>query len=309
DHLFYAPEALLEIISDPTIDTRAASRNALQDLLTALVDLSFSMPGFPSQRYLELYISLAEALVYVKGTSAAEEDAHLLHGLFASIANLSPDGAHRCGVLLRTWWRTRPVLARVDWLLSILESIAALTPDPNSLSDLWWDAFALITRKQIALGASRIRIWENVAGLLELDPTLIETNLSPLRSRTIESNDLLTVSNWKKIAIVSLQERAAREAARELQTRTGADVFVVSNLVQDNLTKTAQTADLILLVWAACSHAVYRAFDDCRDRVAYVQGTGTSSIIASAERWAEKTRVASSLGIRLRGDSQKVFQN
>ena len=96
---------------------------------------------------------------------------------------------------------------------------------------------------------------------------------------------------WQKIAIVSLQESAAREAARELQSRTNAEVIVVTSLVQDGLTKTAKAADVILLVWAACSHAVYRAFDDCRSRVVYAQGTGTNSIVAAAEQRAEKIKL------------------
>ena len=88
---------------------------------------------------------------------------------------------------------------------------------------------------------------------------------------------------------MSLQESAAREAAREIQLRTKADVVIVTSLVQDGLTKTAKSADVILLVWAACSHAVYRAFDDCRERVVYVQGTGSSSIVSAAEKRAEKS--------------------
>jgi hypothetical protein len=289
DYLVHAPDALLEMISDPAVEARAASRNALQEVLTSLVDLSFSVPGFPSPKHLELYLSLAEALVYVRGGSASEEDAHLLHGLLAAIANLSSTAADRCTDLLRSWWRLRPILPRLDWLIAVLDSLAPLHPDPNSMVDMWSQAVELATRKKFVLSPSQVRTWERVAGLLELDAESVASDLASLRPSVAgNETDALSAVNWQKIAIVSLQEGAAREAARELQARTGAEVIVVTSLVQDGLTKAAQTADVILLVWAACSHAVYRAFDEHRERLVYVQGTGTSSIMTAAESWAEK---------------------
>jgi hypothetical protein len=164
-----------------------------------------------------------------------------------------------------------------------------LHPHPDEVVDLWAEAVGLAQRKKIVLSPVQMRLWKRVAGLLELDATAVAQDLASLRPLVeVQQIDALANTTWQKIAIVSLQETAAREAARELQLRTKAEVIVVTSLVQDGLTKTAKTADVILLVWAACSHAVYRAFDDCRARVAYVQGTGTSSIVAAAERWAEK---------------------
>ena len=283
------PNVLLELISDPTVEASTVSRNALQEVLTALVDVIFSIPGFPSPRHLDLYLSVTEALVYVRGDSASEEDAHLLHGLLAAIANLSAATVPRCTELLRTWWQLRPILPRLDWLLAVLDSLAPLHPHPDAMVDLWAQAIGLAKRKQMVLSPSQLRVWQRVSGLLELDADTVAQDFAGLRPIVQEhQTDALANTQWQKIAIVSLQEGAAREAARELQLRTKAEVVVVTSLVQDGLTKSAKTADVILLVWAACSHAVYRAFDECRSRVAYVQGTGTSSIVAAAERWAEK---------------------
>ncbi len=39
-------------------------------------------------------------------------------------------------------------------------------------------------------------------------------------------------------------------------------------------TSPASPADVILVVWAATKHAVYRVFDDVREKLAYVLGTG-----------------------------------
>jgi hypothetical protein len=155
--------------------------------------------------------------------------------------------------------------------------------------DLWVEAVGLAHRKQVILTPSELRLWTRVSGLLELDAKDVAKDLESLRPLLQDQqSDALANVPWQKIAIVSLQESAAREAARELQSRTNAEVIVVTSLVQDGLTKTAKAADVILLVWAACSHAVYRAFDDCRSRVVYVQGTGTTSIVAAAEQRAEK---------------------
>ena len=290
DFLDQVPDVLLELISDPEVDSRPAARNALQEVLTCLVDVSIGAPGFPSSTHLNLYLSLAESLVYLRGPSASDEDAYLLHGLLAAIANLSGPATHQCVELLRSWWKERPVLPRVGWLLAVLESLAPLHPDPGSMLDLWAEAVALATRKSLVLTLSQCRTWQRVGTLLELDADTVSGELAKFRpvDQATESDPLAAVK-WQTIAIVSLQESAAREAAKDLHARTGADVVVVSSLVQGRLTKAAEEADVILLVWAACSHAVYRAFDEHRDRLAYVQGTGASSILSAAERMAERT--------------------
>lgn len=283
------PDVVMDLISDPIIEASSSSRNAMQEVLTSLVDLIFSLPGFPNQKHIDIYLSVAEALVYVRGDSASEEDAHLLHGLLAAIANLSATSLQSCTKLLRAWWQLRPVLPRLDWLLAVLDSLAPLHPHPDEMVDLWVEAVGLAHRKQVILTPSELRLWTRVSGLLELDAKDVAKDLESLRPLLQDQqSDALANVPWQKIAIVSLQESAAREAARELQSRTNAEVIVVTSLVQDGLTKTAKAADVILLVWAACSHAVYRAFDDCRSRVVYVQGTGTTSIIAAAEQRAEK---------------------
>ena len=196
DYLALAPDALLEMISDPAVEARSSSRNALQEVLTSLVDMSFSVPGFPSPKHLDLYLSLAEALVYVRGTSASEEDAHLLHGLLAAIANLSVTAAHRCADLLRSWWHLRPILPRMEWLVAVLDSLVPLHPDPSSMVDLWSQAVALATRKKVVLSPSQIRKWQRVAGLLELDASSFENDLAGLRaSAEINEADALSAAN------------------------------------------------------------------------------------------------------------------
>lgn len=285
------PDALLELLSNPNIETSTASRVALQDVLTGLVDAAVGVPSFPRITHLDLYVALAEALVYLRGESASEQDAHLLHGLLAAAMNLSPSCAQRCSDLLRDWWRHRPTASRIGWLVAALDSVGPLHPQPHDLCDLWVEAVALAARKRLTLTAAEVRTWRRVAAYLELPAATVNADLADLQPQASTlTDDQLARAQLRKIAIISLQEAAAREAARELQSRTSAEVLLITSLVQDGFTNAAQDADVILFVWAACSHAVYRAFDNCRDKVAYVQGTGASSIIAAAEVWVARHR-------------------
>ena len=76
------------------------------------------------------------------------------------------------------------------------------------------------------------------------------------------------------------------EAAELIRERTSANVIVITDTAAGSGTDSARTADIILFVWSSATHAVYRAFDGVRDKLAYVQGTGASSIVIALERWA-----------------------
>lgn len=109
---------------------------------------------------------------------------------------------------------------------------------------------------------------------------------------TDEAVDPLEDAGFRKIAIVSLHEKAAREAANEIEERTGASVLVVSDYAAGDATQSAASADVILFVWGAAKHAVYRAFDKVRDRLEYVQGTGSGSIVRALERRVARSAFA-----------------
>jgi hypothetical protein len=89
---------------------------------------------------------------------------------------------------------------------------------------------------------------------------------------------------------VSLREEAANIAAKLIRERTKAEVLVVTETVAGASTSNATTADVILFVWASSTHAVYRAFDGVREKVAYVQGTGAPGIVLALERWVIRQR-------------------
>lgn len=282
------PDALLALFSDPDLEASPASRMLLQDTLTGLIDLVVDVPGFPRLQHLDLYVALCEGLVYLRGATASEADSQLLLGLVSAIIHLTPKEVDRCDGIIRTWWGERPTVSRLPWLAAALDVVSPLHPSPQNLYGLFSGAMDLAARKRHALTLSELRTWHRIADALEFPIEDAQALLLPL-SGSVEraAKDTLHGSGLRRIAIVSLQETGAREAAKELAERTGAEVQIVNSLVQGTMTRAAATADLVLFVWAACSHSVYRAFDNCRDRLAYVQGTGAGSIIAAAEQWVQ----------------------
>jgi hypothetical protein len=70
--------------------------------------------------------------------------------------------------MLRHWWHQRPIVLRLDWLIGVLESLAPLHPEPNTLLDLWSGAVALATRKRMLLTPTQLKTWERVSRILEM---------------------------------------------------------------------------------------------------------------------------------------------
>ena len=282
-----APDGLLELLTDPAIDFNSEAKTLRYEALAALVDCFVGAPGFPSLKYLEIYLSLLDGIVEVRGGAVSEADSQLVLGLGGAVASLSADACPRCEEAFRALWHRRPIVPRLDWLAAALDTLAEVHPSPHDLVDLFADGLAVAERKTVRMSPTKVAMWRRIGAALELPGQDIEDLLSPVAEQ--ESNDrsdVLAEVGLKTIAIVSLREPSANSAARELEARTHATVFVVTSLVADDETRHATAADVILYVWAASTHAAYRAFDKWRDKIEYVQGTGASSIVMAAERWA-----------------------
>jgi hypothetical protein len=63
------------------------------------------------------------------------------------------------------------------------------------------------------------------------------------------------------VAIVSLRDGQAQEAAALLRERTDAQIVVVSGTHPGAETRSALEADVVFFVWSATTHAVFRAID------------------------------------------------
>jgi hypothetical protein len=132
------------------------------------------------------------------------------------------------------------------------------------------------------------KLWRTIGGRIGLDATTIDQFLASSLDEESSEPDPLDSLKIKKVAIVSLRQEPARLAAEIIRERTGAEVVLVSETHAGTASSNAATADVILFVWASTTHAVYRAFDKVREKLAYVEGKGALSIVLTLERWAMK---------------------
>ena len=214
---------------------------------------------------------------------------------------LTHDGPAREGEVvttLRSWWEAWPVRARLPWLLEALdlltdrgavEGSAAL----DAAASLWVDGAELIRRDPASTSRGELALWRRIAGRLGIDASTVVEYLGSLQGPgDLAVPDPLRDLPAERVAIVSLNERAARGARDILRERTTAEILVVCEQVAGAATTAAKAADVILFAWAANKHAVFRTFDGVRDRVEFVAGKGASSIVTALERWADRVRGA-----------------
>jgi hypothetical protein len=187
--------------------------------------------------------------------------------------------------LLRRWWEARPVRARLPFLMEALDLLSDVTANPADAQGLWIDGVTFIRSYSVTLTPTETTLWRAVGARLGIEADIVQEYL-PAQIDSITEQDILAKAGLKRIAIVSLHEKAARNAADIIRSRTEAEVVIDAEIAPGGDTERARTADVILLVWAATKHSVYRHFDDVRDRLAYVQGTGATSIVMALERWA-----------------------
>ena len=91
-----------------------------------------------------------------------------------------------------------------------------------------------------------------------------------------------------------MRETQAKEAKKIIEERSDIQVSIISSKVAGENTTQARSCDVVLFVWLATSHAVFRAFDGFdRNKLCYVQGTGISSIVRSLERWITESQNSS----------------
>jgi hypothetical protein len=98
--------------------------------------------------------------------------------------------------------------------------------------------------------------------------------------------DQTAEARLRKVAIVSLHEKAAQEAKALIDEGTDSTIVVLNELAVGSATRSATVSDVILFVWSANKHAVYGASDAVRERAVHVQDTGAGSIVLALERWA-----------------------
>jgi hypothetical protein len=286
-----AVATLEELLTHPATGQAAEDhRHLTEAALAAFVEDFVSEPQFPRPALAQLYLQLLRLWGEYKKGSAYAPDGQLLLVLSVTVLRHVASVEDEVVELLANWWSARPIRSALPFVLEAIEVILELTLVESRAQDLWIDGVTLAARQPDGVVPTERLLWRALglrAGFTQAD---MEAYIpTPPSDAEVEAQvDPVERVGLKKIAIVSLHERAADEASAILAERTGATVFVVNETVAGPATSRAQSADVVLFVWAATKHAVFRAFDTVRDRLVYVQGSGAGSIVLALERWAAK---------------------
>lgn len=276
---------VIELFTDSEVLPGSGKSVQIDSVLTTVIDAYVCEDRFPRRERLTLYQAVLDVWLSSRAFSNDSIDGQMMLTLADALLRLDGRLEEFVASAISKWWETRPVRARLAWLGEALEMLTEQSIDQSYLS-LWYVGARLIKSDRAELSISERALWLRLGLRLGLEKETIVETLGTDSGVVAITEDPLRSSKFKKIAIVTLHERAAREAATEIEIRTNAHVVIVTDHAAGDGTASASTADVILFVWGATKHAVYRAFDKVRDRLEYVQGTGSASIVRALERRA-----------------------
>jgi hypothetical protein len=277
--------AVEELTTDPLFESSSQHRDFLLASLPALAEDLVTDTNFPAPAFLPAYEWMMTVwLSRFKGSQHPPHQSVLLAFSRALLA-LAPRPESRVFEAIRDWWIVRRTPALLPFVAEGLELLSEYSGLLGDREALWIDAMGVVQRREQSISQAERSLWEDLGSQLGVPKAVVEEYL-PVRPQTTPETDVLSDLGLKRIAIISLQEKQATAAANVIRKRTGAEVTVSTEKVPGTQTEVARRADVILFVWSAAKHAVFAALDDVRDRIAYVQGTGASSIVMSLERWA-----------------------
>jgi hypothetical protein len=275
-----------ECFTDPQHSGEGHGGESALALLVGVINDLRSDPGFPTTRHSPLFIQLLRLFTARKRGSLHREDAAMFLLLADAVLQFQPRAEAEIVEEVRNWWDARRGVGLLPFLLEGLSVVVPQVGEFGPAESLWMQGAELRRRNGSALTPGEWSAWRAIGFRLQLTEETLDAYFP--QSTAPDRRDPLAEAKLRKVAIVSLRERQAREAAKEIEKRSGATVVLVTETAAGPSARDATTADVILLVWSAVTHAVYRAFDGVRDRVAYVQGTGAESILLSLERELER---------------------
>ena len=264
---------------------RARERGLILQGVGDLLETYVREPGFPRAALGGFYLSLFRLWCALHaGNSAGQEHGHVLLELGSALLQLNQSSAEVCETL-ENWWKAKPAPSQLYFALDAIEMMERELPGTEAPANLWIAAADVIKRASDNLPVSDRDLWRRVGARLGFDGPTISQYLPPEPPEE-QGEDPLVAASFEHVAIVCLREQQAKQAAEEIRVRSSAKVTVVTDTSAGAQTAQACTADVVLFVWLASTHAVFRAFDGFdRQRFCYVQGTGSSSIIRALERW------------------------
>jgi hypothetical protein len=238
---------------------------------------------FPRDILVPAYTNVFRLWSELKCGSAHPPDSQVLLNLADGILTYQRELESEIVTQFEEWWTRSPVKANVPFLLGVVDLLNSKGTE-EQCGNFWITGATYLQSNPKYLTAGERSLWRQI-GLQIFDQSTIDEYL-PLPSDSDGQEDPLTSANLKKVAIVSMREPQAKNAAELIEQRTGASVHLVTGKSAGAQTDNAVTAEVILFVWRATSHAIFRAFDKIeKERVAYVQGTGAGSILLALERW------------------------
>jgi len=276
-------DSLEGLLTDPEFDQR---REAQQLLLSCLVQVIGDIRldrDFPRNDHLEIYLRLHQLWVHQRKGSTHREDL----ALFLVLADAALAAPHAEAAVvhgIEEWWSMRKGRPLLPFLLEALSLVSYYPDAAVGATNLWIDGATCVHRDPGDLTRGERQAWRSLGLRLGVDEASVEDFLRGADPSDEPERDPLADSGLGRVAIVSFRERQANEAASEIRKRSGADVIIVGKGDGGMGMIAARAADVVLIVWAAISHEVYRGFDTVREKVAYVQGTGAESIVLALER-------------------------
>jgi hypothetical protein len=279
--------SLIKYLEELYVDDalRSRERNLILQGVAEMLQDYVREPGFPQTTLGGFYLALLRLWGSLHaGTSIGQEHGHVLLELASAVLqlNIEPNEVLK---ILEGWWQAKRSPSQIPYVLDAIELLARELPGTEAIGNLWLEAAEAIKRSPDTLSPSDRVLWRIAGEVLGLDSATVAEYL-PLDTTTAVEEDILAVAELKHVAIVCLREEQAEKAAKVIRDRSGSQVTVVTSTVASAETTTARQADVVLFVWLASTHAVFRAFDGFdRKQFAYVQGTGSSSIVRSLERW------------------------
>lgn len=277
---------LEDILTNPEVNRHVESHHVLVNSLPLLVKDFIDDGEFPRSGFVDVYRQLLQMWVEIYGGSVSRADSNVLLTLAEAVLKHGAAEAKAIVEAVRQWWEMRRARAMLPFLIESLTLLSEYSAEMESCETLWVEGAELIRRNPLGVTKTERLLWRVVGNRLGLDQTTVNGFLGYDEAAESTVPDPLTQAGLNKIAIVSLREEAARTASEMIAQRVNVKVVTVTETHPGKQTDSAKSADVILFVWSCSTHAVYRAFDKLKERLAYVQGTSASSILIALERWA-----------------------
>lgn len=289
--LYEMPKEYIDLFSDSwdnfylNPELKSSHRHLLTEAMVRFLDDFVRESNFPRVGFEDLYLSLFRLWGDLNaGKGSGKEEGHILLELACALLKLNHK-VDEVREVVESWWQSRPVPAQLPYALDAIELLSFHHPDQGAAGNLWIDAVDKARQHEGVLTESEKLLWRETGMRLGLDEESISAFFSPLEN--IQFEDPIARLGLKRVAIVCMRPEQARVAAKEIESRSGAEVVIVSERVAGSQVNLALKSNVVLFVWLATTHAVFRAFDGyARQCLCYVQGTGGASIVRSLERWA-----------------------